>query len=191
MKKAVWFICVSLLAAAFCPTGHAMDFHTEGRILVNDKTLDIKDSAAHWEGGSRLWVYFYPSPLSEKRRNRLDGGARAGFAAAAKAATLPDPSKWKFSPYAVIEITFASPEKPKTKENVEDVLLACFGFLPNYFTANIHFDGSTAAAFFDELEVGDLDENAFVRLISAGKGDAAGDKCEWQLKSVTEIFPIE
>jgi hypothetical protein len=53
---------------------------------------------------------------------------------------------------------------------------------------NIHYEGSAATGFFDELKVGDLDENAFVRLTTAGKGDAAGDQCEWQLKSETEIF---
>lgn len=191
MKKAVWFVCVSLLAAAFCPIGHAMDFHTQGRVSVNDKALDIKGAAAHWEDDNRLWVYFYPSPLSEERRNRLDGGSRAGFVAAAKAAPLPDPSNWKFNPYAVLEITFSSPGQAKTKENVKNVLLAFFGFLPNYFTANISYDGPEAADFFDEFEVGDMRGNAFVKLTAAGKGDAAGDKCVWELKSATKIFPLE
>jgi hypothetical protein len=34
-------------------------------------------------------------------------------------------------------------------------------------------------------------ENAFVKVTTAGKGDAVGDKCVWELKSATEIFPVE
>lgn len=192
MKKALLFVCMFLFAVlSFCPTGISMDFHTEGRISVNDKAIDIKGSAAHWEADNRLRIYFYPSQLSEKNRDRLDGGYQADFVALAKAATLPDPSNWKFSPYAMAEITFASPNQTKTKENVENVLLAFFGFLPNYYTANIGYDGPEAADFFNELEIGDMNKNAFVKLTTEGKDDAAGDQCVWELKSATEIFPIE
>lgn len=192
MNKTLLFALVYLLAAlVFCPIGYAMDFITEGRVSVNDKALDIKGSAAHWEDDNRLWVYFYSTPLTEKYHNLLDGGYRADFVAVAKAVTLPDPSNWKFSPYAMLEITFASHGQAKTAENVENVLLAFFGFLPKYFTANISYDGPEAAEFFEELAVGDKGRNAFVKLSTAGKGDAAGDKCVWELKSATEIFPIE
>lgn len=192
MKKILLFALVYFLAAlVFCPTGYSMDFHTEGRVSVNDKAIGIKGSAAHWEDDNRLRVYFYPSPLTEKYRDRLDGGYRADFAAAAKSATLPDPSNWKFSPYALLEITFSPHKQAKTKENVENVKLAFFGFLPNYFTANISYDGPEATDFFNELEIGDMAENAVVKLTAAGKGDAAGDKCVWELKSATEIFPVE
>jgi len=192
MKKILLSALVYLLAAlVFCPTGYSMDFHTEGRVSVNDKAIDIKGSAAHWEDHNRLRVYFYPSPLTEAYRDRLDGGYRADFAAAAKAATLPDPSNWKFSPYALLEITFSSPGQAKTKENVENVILAFFGFLPNYFTANINYEGPEAANFFKDLEIGDMAENAFVKVTTAGKGDAVGDNCVWELKSATEIFPVE
>lgn len=190
MKRTILFFMVqAFVILTFYQAGFAQEFYTEGRISVNDKTIDIIGSAAYWDSDNRLLVFFYPFKLSEKRLKRMDGGYPVDFAVSDY--SDPKPINWEYIPYAMMQITFTKNKKEKNLKNVNTVLLACFGFLPKYFTVNIHYVGQETKDFFDVLEVGEDNGDNFIKMVTKGSDDSNKDKCMWEFKNLTRIFPIE
>ena len=100
----------------------------EGTITVNGIVMDVKEAFAVWrvDGENRLNIYLFPSFLTGKERERLGSKEplNGPFHVALKKET-PDPAKWRWYPFAKVQIEFATDE-PRTMENITSVYL----FLP-------------------------------------------------------------
>ena len=70
-------------------------------------------------------------------------------------------------------------------------MLVYLGFLPKYFTVNIGYDGQKARDFFYALEVGEDNGDNFIKMVVKGSDDSSKNKCMWELKNLTRIFPIK
>jgi hypothetical protein len=164
------------------------DYFAKGQITVNDHTLAIKDAAAYWDTPNRLLIFFYPFTLNEEDAQRLESGFMADFTALANRPS-PDPTKWDYCPYGMLEVSFMASGKEKSLESIDGVILALFGFKPNYLTININRYGKEAGNFLHFLEIGRDESHGNVRLSIEGDDIPFNDRCSWKVSTFAQIFP--
>lgn len=190
MKKAILFFFISLLfVLASHNNGQSSELYTKGHITVNNNKLHIKDSAAYWDRDNRLLIFFYPYKLTEEDITKMDSGYMTDFVANDK--QNPDPLKWNYCPYGMLEISFPQTVKEKLLESVNGIILSFFGFKTNYVTIGICRYAEEARNSLDVFEIGDNEVSAFVKISTKGDEKTDNNISSWDLITQTRIFSIK
>ncbi len=188
MKKIVLIFAASLLCVLMSNNaGQSAEFFTDGHITVNDKRLDIKDSAAYWDSDHRLLIFFYPFSLTEEDVKRRESGYHVDFVVSPNRPS-PDPEKWKDCPFGMLEVSFSVKKKEKKKENVALTILTLLGFVENYMTLNFSYQGKEAVDSIDSIEIGRGAGGDFVEISIKGADVLSKRKGSWELKTRTRIY---
>jgi hypothetical protein len=189
MKRAFFVHVFSVLLVLMAyQSAESLDYFMKGQITVNNHTLHIKGSAAYWDNPNRLLIFFYPFALGEEAAQRLESGFMADFTALANRPS-PDPTKWDYCPYGMLEVSFTASGQEKSLETVDGIILALFGFKPSYMTININRYGKEARDFLGFFETGRDKSHGYVRLSAEGDDTPINDVCSWKLSTFTQIFP--
>lgn len=188
MKTFIIVHMVSLLCVLmFYDAGQSAEFFANGHITVNDNKLVVKDSAAYWDTEDRLLIFFYPFRLTEEDIKNRETGFSVNFIASPNR-PAPDPEKWDYCPYGMLEVSFSEKTEEKKKENISLTIFALFGFIENYITINFSRCGREAVEFIDSIRTGRDNGHDFVEISIEGSDELSNAKCLWKLKSRTRIY---
>lgn len=119
-------------------------------------------------------VLFTPDALSDAEREQaLANSAFPGMALFQKAS--PDPARWQWYPYVLVEAHLAQPEV--SSENVSSFYVMAYGIEEQNFTDNVSAPSQPGNGF-ERLEYRD----GVLRMRFAGKADFSDSAAHWDIR---------
>ncbi len=119
-------------------------------------------------------VLFTPDALSDAEREQaLANSAFPGMALFQKAS--PDPARWQWYPYVLVEARLAQPEV--STENVTSFYVMAYGIEEQNFTDNISAPSQPGNGF-EQLEYRD----GLLRMRFVGKADFSDSAAHWDIR---------